>query len=67
MLTLSIICIIVLFMYLWEAHRSRVRLQMFREEHEKRKETYSELQKVKNKLDSITKRPRLSNGKFTKK
>lgn len=70
-----IITIIVLAMaFLWKCHQSRIRLRMYREEHERRKADYAAYMEAKNsyvevkeKLTRATSRPRLSNGKFTKK
>lgn len=63
-----IITIIVLAMaFLWKCYQSRVRLRMYREEHERRKADYSAYVEAKEKLTRATSRPRLSNGKFTKK
>lgn len=67
MLIMIITIVLLAMAFLWKCHQSRVRLRMYREEHEKRKEDYAAYSAMKEKLTRATSRPRLSNGKFTKK
>lgn len=60
MLVLAIICVGVLILYSWEAHRSYKRLKLYQE-------ASADLMETKEKLERMTRRPRSSNGKFLKK
>lgn len=67
MLTMFIIIAVLAIMLLCKAYQSWARVRMYKREHERRKEVYTEYQKVKRKLNRMTNRPRLANGRFVKR
>lgn len=67
MLALVITALLFALLFAWKAFQSNLRYQRYKEEHEKYKEVYTAYEELKSKLDRITRRPRSSNGKFSKK